>query len=187
MKILAFVLPLGFDTLAVAVGLGLRAVRPLRPALTFALFEALMPLLGFVLGHVVGARFETPAVVIGGIVLIAVAVYVLKEAAEDDDESEGLSFGSLPTAALAGFGISMDELAIGFPMGTSDLPIPTTIAAIGLQAFLVTYVGILVGKRLGASFGRRTSRIAAFAAGMTFGLLGIYLVVQRFVPALPEL
>lgn len=186
-KILAFVLPLGFDTLAVAVGLGLRAVRPLRPALTFAFFEAAMPLVGFVLGRVVGARFETAAVVVGGVVLIAVAVYILKEAAEGDDESEGLSFGSLRTAALAGFGISMDELAIGFPMGTSGLPIPATIAAIAIQAFVVSYVGIIAGKRLGESFGRRTSRFAAFAAGITFGLLGTYLIVQRFVPSLPEI
>ena len=37
-KTAAFVIPLGFDTLAVAVVLGLRGMRPLRPALTFAFF-----------------------------------------------------------------------------------------------------------------------------------------------------
>lgn len=185
-KIAVFVVPLGFDTLAIAVALGLRGMKPLRPALTFAFFETAMPLIGLLLGRIVGARFETPAVVVGGIVLIAVALYIAKEALEGEEEAEKVSFTSLRTAAFAGFGISMDELAIGFPMGTSGLPVPETMAAIAAQAFIVTYVGIAVGKTLGETFGRKTSRIAGLAAAVTFGLLGVYLIAQRFVPGLPE-
>ena len=88
LKIAVFVVPLGFDTLAVALALGLRGMRPFRPALTFALFEAVMPLVGLVLGRVVGARFETPAVVFGGIVVLGVAVYMAREALEEKDEAE---------------------------------------------------------------------------------------------------
>src|SRR6202023_1993133 len=135
----------------------------LRPALTFAFFEAVMPLIGLLLGRVAGARFATPAVVLGGIVLIAVALHLAKEALEDRDEAETLSFTSLRTAALAGFGISMDELAIGFPMGTSGLPVPETIGAIAAQTFVVTFIGILVGRRLGATLGRRASTFAGIA------------------------
>ncbi len=184
-KIAAFVIPLGFDTLAVAIALGLRGIAPLRPALAFAFFEAAMPLIGLLLGHFVGARFETPAVLIGGTVLLAVAAYMLKEALEDNDETETLSFSSMRNAMIAGFGISMDELAIGFPMGTSGLPIPATIGAIAIQAFIVTLVGIMVGSRIGNAFGERASKIAAFIAAGAFALLGIYLIVQRFIPGLP--
>lgn len=187
LKIAAFVVPLGLDTLAVAVALGVRGVGPLRPALAFAFFEAVMPLVGLLLGHLAGARFETPAVVAGGIILLAVAAYIAKEALEDEDEAENLSFTSLKTAAFAGLGISMDEVAIGFPMGTSGLPVPETIAAIALQAFVVTLVGIAVGKRLSEAFGRRTSRLAGLVAAGAFALLGIYLIAQRFVPGWPEL
>jgi hypothetical protein len=52
-KIAAFVVPLGFDTLAVAIALGLRGLGPLRAALAFAFFEAVMPLVGLLLGHFV--------------------------------------------------------------------------------------------------------------------------------------
>ena len=61
-KIAAFVVPLGFDTFAVAVLLGLRGMRPLRPAATFTFFEGVMPLVGLLIGRLVGARFKTPAV-----------------------------------------------------------------------------------------------------------------------------
>ena len=187
LKIVAFVLPLGFDTFAVAVALGLRGLRPLRPALTFAFFEAVMPLAGLFLGYVVGARFETPAVVMGGVVLLAIAGFILKEAREPEDEAKRLSFSSLKTAALAGFGISMDELAIGFPMGATALPVGPTIGAIALQALVVTYLGIAIGNRLSEAVGSRTSRFAAYVAAAAFAVLGAYLVAQRFVPALPEI
>ncbi len=185
-KIAVFVVPLSFDTLAVAVALGFRGLQPLRPALTFAFFEALMPLIGLLLGRIVGARFATPAVVLGGIVLLAVALYTLKEALEEGDETENLSFTSFRTTTVAGFGISMDELAIGFPMGTSGLPVFQTIGAIAAQAFIVTYLGIIAGTRLGEALGQRTSRVAGLVAGAAFALLGIYLIAQRFIPGLPE-
>ncbi len=177
-KVAVFVIPLGFDTLAVAIALGLRGQNPLRPALAFAFFEAVMPLIGLILGHFIGARFETPATVAGGIVLLAVAAYILKEALESEDDTANLSFSSLRNAMLAGLGISMDELAIGFPMGTSGLPIATTITSIALQAFVVTYLGIVVGHRIGAAFGRRAVRAAGFVAAGAFALLAIYLIVQ---------
>jgi putative Mn2+ efflux pump MntP len=144
-----------------------------------------MPLVGLFLGRFVGARFETPAVVLGGVILLAVASYMMKEALENE-ERDDLSFTSLRTATLAGFGISMDELAIGFPMGTSGLPVPETIGVIAVQAFIVTYVGIVAGTRLGETLGRRTSRAAGLTAAAAFALLGIYLIVQRFVPGLPQ-
>ncbi|GAC1660070.1 MAG: hypothetical protein NVS4B13_07320 [Candidatus Elarobacter sp.] len=181
-KVVSFVVPLGFDTLAVAVALGFQGLAPFRPALTFAVFEGIMPLIGLLLGRAIGARFETPAVVAGGFVLLVVAAFMLREALQDEDEAEHLSFTSLRTAMFAGFGISMDELAIGFPMGTSGLPVAETIAAIAVQAFIVTYVGIVAGKRLGLTLGRRTSRIAEFVAAGAFALLGTYLIAERFVP-----
>lgn len=185
-KIAAFVIPLGFDTLAVAVLLGLRGIRPLRPAVTFAFFEAVMPLIGLLIGRLVGARFETPAVVLGGIVLLGVAIYMFKEALEDQDEASNLSFSTVRVAAIAGFGISMDELAIGFPMGTSGLPVPETICAIAAQAFVVTFLGIFVGGRLSEGVGQRTSKVAGIVAAAGFAVLAIYLIAQRFVPGLPE-
>jgi hypothetical protein len=72
-------------------------------------------------------------------------------------------------------------------MGTSGLPVPETIGAIAAQTFVVTSVGILVGCRLGANLGRRTSTFAGIAAAVGFGVLAVYLIVPRFVPGLPEI
>src|ERR1700736_235233 len=109
-RIAAFVVPLGFDTLAVALALGLRGIGPWRPALVFAAFETVMPIVGIIVGRFAGDRFAAPAQLVGGLVLIGVGVHAFREALEEGDEAAGLSFGSLRAAAVAGLGISMDEL-----------------------------------------------------------------------------
>ncbi len=68
---------------------------------------------------------------------------------------------------------------------STGLPIPETIAAIAVQAFAVTFVGIVVGKRIGEAFGKRASKIASLVAAAAFALLGAYLIAQRLVPGLP--
>jgi len=187
LKIILFVAPLGLDTLAVAVALGLRGVGPLRPALAFALFETVMPLVGLLLGQFVGERFATAAVVVGGIVLVLLGIHTLREAMEDEDETQDLSFATIRSTALAGFAISTDELAVGFPMGAARLPIGWILIAIAVQAFVVTLVGIAIGRRLGVKTGAGTSRTAGLFAGLAFMALGLYLAAERFIPQLPSI
>ncbi len=177
-QIVAFVIPLGLDTLAVAIALGVRGMAPLRPAVVFTVFETLMPIVGIALGRFAGARFAVLAQIAGGLVLIGVGAYTVRETLADEDESEALSFGSLRTAAAAGFAISMDELAVGFPLGTTRLPIATLLVAIAIQTSLATAGGIAIGRRIGEALGRRASRSAGIAAGLAFCGLGVWLLME---------
>jgi putative Mn2+ efflux pump MntP len=181
LRIAAFVIPLGFDTFAVAVALGLRGLHPLRPALLFSLFETPIPLIGILVGRYVGLRFGTLAVYIGAIILIGIGIHTLRETMEDDDVQGSLSFGSVRGIWLAGSAVSTDEIAMGFPLGALGLPIAVVLAAIAVQAFFVTIAGILIGRRIGTALGRQTSRTAGIAAGVTFLLLGSSLLVERIV------
>jgi len=181
LRIATFVIPLGFDTFAVAVALGLRGLHPLRPALLFALFETAMPLIGIAVGRYVGLRFGALAVYIGAIILVGIGVHTLRETLANDGDAGVLSLESVRGILLAGLGISTDEIAVGFPLGALGLPIVAVLAAIAVQAFFATVIGILTGRRIGTALGRRTSRIAGLAAGVAFLLLGSYLLVERIV------
>lgn len=179
LKIAAFVLPLGLDTLAIAIALGLRGLRPWRPALTFAIFEGFMPILGIVLARVVGLRFETAAVVIGGIILIGIGFHSFREAIDSERELKTISFSSLRSTFLAGLAISTDELAIGFPLGASQLPVATVLIAIAVQTLFVTALGIAAGNRVSAALGLRASRYAGIAAGIAFSAVGVWLIAEK--------
>ena len=181
LAIAAFVIPLGFDTLAVAIALGLRGIRPLRPALLFTVFEVTMPLVGIGLGRYLGEQVGTLAGYIGGVVVIGVGLHALREALEAHEEVREFSLGTLRGAVAAGLGISTDEIAIGFPLGALGLPVGAVLAAIGVQALLATGGGILIGRRIGAALGYRAARLAGFIAGAAFVLLGIFLIVERII------
>ena len=78
---------------------------------------------------------------------------------------------------MAGLGVSTDEIAMGFPLGALDLPVGPVLLALGVQTFLATTVGILIGGRISSIAGRRASRTAGVAAGIAFVLLGCYVAV----------
>jgi manganese efflux pump family protein len=153
--------------------------RPLRPALLFVVFETTMPLIGIVIGRVVGLWFETPAAYLGGLILLAVGLHSVREARHRENEEQRFALDSLRGIILAGLGISMDEIAIGFPLGALRLPIVAVLGAIAIQTFLVTMGGILIGRKINQRLGKQTSRFAGIAAGAAFGLLGSYLILER--------
>jgi hypothetical protein len=64
LKLVAVIVPLGLDTLGVALALGVAGVSPrrrLRIALLFASFEAAMPLIGVALGAPLGRSIGAAA------------------------------------------------------------------------------------------------------------------------------
>ena len=177
-RVIAFVLPLGFDTLGIAVALGLRGMEPWRPALVFTMFETVMPIFGIIVGRVVGDRFSEPAEIAGGLILIGIGFHAFREALGKEGDPQQVSFASLRAAVVSGVGISMDELAVGFPLGVARLQIGTVLVTIAVQTFLVTAGGILIGSRIGAALGRRASRYARVIAGAAFCAVGIWLILE---------
>ncbi len=170
-------LSLGLDTLAVSLGLGLSGLprnRWLRVGLTFALFEGLMPVIGLLIGQRLGTALGAIATYVAAGILVVIGGMEIREAVfDDDDEDEGIDLS--PTAekrrplALVGLSVSLDELAVGFALGVLRVPLGPALAYIAIQAFALTFVGLLIGQRLGAHFGER----AELAAGVVLALLGI--------------
>lgn len=181
-KIIAFVFPLCLDTLALSLALGLRGLRPWRPAVLFAIFEAVMPLFGIILAQVVSRHFEAAAVIAGGVILIVIGLHAIHEALQGGEkEAEKLSFASIRSMIAAGLAISTDELAIGFPLAASHLPLAPVLITIAVQTLLVTVLGITLGKRARSALSARASRYARITAGLIFTALGVWLITERLL------
>lgn len=181
-KIFAFVIPLGLDTLALSIALGLRGFRPWRPALLFTVFETAMPVFGIALARAVSVRFVTETVVTGGIVLMGVGIHAVWEAIRGEDQAERVSFGSMRSIVLAGLAISTDEIAAGFPLGVSGLPIGAVLITIAVQTMFFTALGIGVGNHVRANVAKKASRCAGIGAGVVFAAVGVWLILERIGP-----
>lgn len=70
---------------------------------------------------------------------------------------------------------------MGFPLGASGIPIVTVLAAIALQAFIVTAAGIVLGNRIGQALEKRASQIRTVCGGGRLSSVGIWLIAERLL------
>ena len=180
LKLLAFVLPLGLDSFAVAAAIGAvratTAAERLRISLIFVVFEGGMPLVGLGLGGVLARGIGSVANYAAAAAVIAIGAWMLLAGEKDEDERAGRVLSSTGLALVAlGLSISLDELAIGFSIGLVRLPVSAVVAAIALQAFVAAQLGLAIGAKIAERWRERAERVA----GIALILLGAYLIAQQ--------
>lgn len=182
LKLLAFVLPLGLDSFAVAAAIG--AAQPatawqrFRISLLFVIFEGGMPLIGLGLGSALAHGIGAVAGYLAAAVVIGIGAWMLLSD-DQDEEAKASRITTSHGAALIGLGISisMDELAIGFSIGLTRLPVTTVIAAIALQAFIAAQLGLATGAKIAERWRERAERLA----GIALIVLGAYLIAEQLI------
>lgn len=182
LKLLAFVLPLGLDSFAVAAAIGAAGVTGWRASLRisaiFVIFEAGMPLIGLAAGSGLARAIGPVADYVAAAAVIAVGVWMLVSREEEEEERAGRIAGARGPAIIAlGLSISADELAIGFSLGLSGLPVVPVIVAIGVQTLLVSQLGLAIGSMVSGRFREHAEQVA----GVALIALGCYLVVERAI------
>ena len=182
LKLLAFVLPLGLDSFAVAAAIG--AIRKttvaerLRISLVFVLFEGGMPLIGLALGSALARGIGQVADYLAAAAVIGIGAWILLAGDKDEEEKASrLANRRGLTLITLGISVSLDELAIGFSMGLTHLPTETVIVAIVLQALVAAQLGLAVGAKIGEHWRERAEQ----AAGTALILLGAYLLTGQLL------
>lgn len=180
-KLLAFVLPLGLDSFAVAAAMGARGLtraQRWRLSALFVLFEAGMPLVGVVIGAPIAQAIGSAADYVAALVLAAVGLWMIFSDGDDEEKAAAglLTVGGWAVIVL-GLSISLDELVIGFTLGLARLPVVWVIVAIGVQALIASQLGLAVGGRIGEAWRERAERLA----GLMLILLGVGLAGMKLV------
>jgi putative Mn2+ efflux pump MntP len=177
-KMVALVLSLGIDTLMMSISLGFLQTRgKVKIALTFSGAEALMPVVGLIIGQTVGRVIGDWAALVGGLALVAVAAWLIFFGDEDDEEEKLERELMGWTLVLTALSISLDELAVGFSIGMIGVPVGLTIVLIAIQAFLFTLVGLTFGSKLQRYFGGNAEKFA----GLVLGVLGLWITMEAVV------
>lgn len=175
---------LAMDAFSVSLANGLRepGMKPRRMcgiALVFALFQAAMPLTGWLCVHTIVqyfAAFEKliPWIALGllGFIGGKMLVEARQEHDEDDTDAPVLTLAGL---LVQGVATSIDALSVGFTIADYDL-----LAAL-LAAFLiaaVTFVICLGGVCLGKKVGTRLAGKAEVLGGVILIFIGIEIFVS---------
>lgn len=148
-------LSVGLGNFAASVAIGLDGVdktRRLRIALVFGAFETLMPIVGLLIGHQLTGAIGSKSNIIGGTLLSLTGLYLLVSAIRrrDDKAVTKANDERLGKLLLTGLSLSIDNLIVGFSLGTYHEPLALAAVIIGCASVALTLLGLEFGHRLGA-------------------------------------
>src|SRR5271166_2972281 len=150
---------LGLSNFAAAIAIGVSGVDArtrLRVGIVFGLFEAGMPLLGLLLGHRLAGTLGQAAPWIGATLLIATGLFTLIQAfRHHDGDTTSAAAQGLGKLLVSGLALSIDNLAVGFALGTYHVALLTAAVLIGAVSVTMALAGLELGRLLGTKIGER--------------------------------
>lgn len=173
---------LSMDAFAVSIckGLSFRQFR-LRDAfvvgLYFGIFQALMPLIGYVVGGLFADSIRAFDHWIAFGLLVLVGAHMIKESFERDcceqqDPAEALRFPVMLTLAVA---TSIDALAMGVTFAFLSVNIWFSVLLIGGTTFLFSVAGV----KIGSVFGMQFKSKAELLGGILLILIGVKILLEH--------
>ena len=176
---------LSMDAFAVSIckGLAMPAVNKKQALLIgayFGVFQALMPLAGWLLGSQFARHVTKLAPWIAFVLLAWIGGSMLRESLskkEEDEEVEPVELRHKELFLLA-VATSIDALAVGvsFSMVELSVSIGAAAALIGCTTFAISVGGVFVGHIFGARYKNR----AEFVGGAILILIGVKILLEHF-------
>ena len=145
----------------------------------FALFQGLMPLIGWLCVHTILNIFEVfedfiPWIALGLLSFIGIKM-LIDGIKSKDEEQPALTIGAL---LLQGLATSIDALSVGFTIAEYDFPMALVSSVI---IMLVTFIICMLGIFLGKKFGTRLAGKATIIGGIILILIGIEIFVTGLI------
>lgn len=145
------------DAFAVALGKGL-VLRPFRRrdaaaiATTFGAFQAVMPLIGWVLGTGFAPYISAVDHWVAFALLGGIGLHMIVESLRGGDTPSQARLSPRNLLVL-GVATSVDALVVGVGAALLGTDVLQLVATIGLVTFMLSYMGVLLGRRAGDRLG----------------------------------
>ena len=163
---------LSMDAFAVSVckGLSVRKAE-LKNALCvgiyFGGFQALMPLIGYLLGTQFQTLITSVDHWIAFVLLVLIGGNMVRESFGEEEELDA-SFTAKAMLPLA-VATSIDALAVGVSFAALEVNVLTSSGIIGITTALTCIVALIIGKRFGSALGEK----ATIIGGAVLILIGL--------------
>lgn len=177
---------LAMDAFAVSVckGLGMRRMRYGQAfviGLYFGVFQAVMPLIGWVLGTSFSKYIQAFDHWIAFVLLVFIGGKMLWDVFHEGEEAESvcaedtkLNHRELFMLSIA---TSIDALAVGIAFACLNVHIWSSVSLIGVITLALSFIGVWIGNR----FGNRFQKKAEIAGGVVLVLIGIKILAEHLV------
>ena len=176
---------LAMDAFSVSVADGLKATgvekkKSLSIAVVFGGFQALFPFIGWFCIHTLVTfikAFEKAVPWIALVLLLFLGVKMIIEGIKGEEEEGNQNSFSFKTIILQGVAVSIDALSVGFTIAEYNiLEVLLSISIIGLETFLISLIGLLIGKKIGT----KLSDKAQIVGGVILIAIGLEIFITSF-------
>lgn len=174
---------LSMDAFAVSIckGITVRDMnfkKALLVGFYFGFFQALMPLIGFLLTGIFSEQIKSFDHWVAFILLLFIGIKMLIEAFEKPKDTEcDSNSGSVKFLVMIPLAVatSIDALAAGITLSIMKVEIFYAISLIGF----VTFVFCTFGAKVGCFLGKRFQKLAEILGGIILVLLGIKILLEH--------
>ena len=169
------------DAFAVAIGKGLSVQRTLpnhylKAGAWFGGFQALMPVLGYLLGGAFTTLLSSIDHWIAFVLLVYIGLNMIRETVWGDDDRHDANFG-FRTMLIMAIATSIDALIVGVTMAFFSVNIVVAATVIGVITFVISAAGVY----LGACFGAKIGSKAGILGGVILISLGIKILLEHLL------
>jgi len=180
---------LSMDAFAVSVckGLAMKRMRygqAVVIGLYFGIFQAVMPLIGWLLGTSFSRYIEAFDHWIAFVLLVVIGGHMVVEVLRGEDEEDEVCLCAAEAAEehldikelfLLAIATSIDALAVGVTFAFLQVNIVPAIIIIGSVTFVISAAGVFIGNIFGSKYKSR----AELAGGIILILLGIKILLEH--------
>ena len=179
-ELLIIAVGLAMDAFAISIdkGLSVRKIEPrhtMSVGLWFGGFQALMPIVGYLLGISFASLVKNIDHWIAFILLAIIGFNMVREALHGDDACEAKPDFSIREMLTLAVATSIDALAVGVSLAFLGVNIWAAIMVIGV----VTMILSMIGLKIGNIFGCRYKSRAEIFGGIILILIGLKILIEH--------
>jgi manganese efflux pump family protein len=182
--ITVFLLAIGLsiDSFAVSVCSGLnlpyiRFFQAVKIAIFLALFQAIMPLIGWLVGNSMKSLIEPVDHWVAFVLLSLIGGKMIIESFISNKAREIKNPLNIRVILMLSVATSIDALAVGFSFSTLLDKIVIAVIIIGTITFIASMFGILLGKKTGPKF----NRFSEIAGGLILIFIGSKILFEHWL------
>lgn len=162
--IVLIALGLAMDAFAVSITYGLTIEKPgfnnaLKIALSFGSFQAFMPIIGWIAGLTLADFISSIDHWIAFGLLSLIGSRMIYKSRNSRKRKEAIDSLSIYLLLILSISTSIDALAIGVTFAFLKITIATPVIIIGVVTFLLSLIGVFIGKKIGSYFGNKVEII----------------------------
>lgn len=178
-EVLLLSIALSMDAFAVSIGIGVKTEKfnnylALKVALFFGVFQAIMPLFGYLANIGLGSFIEAIDHWIAFLLLSLIGGKMLYDSFGENTEDEIAAITN-KVLLLLSIATSIDAMAAGFTLNLLEIDLFLSILIIGVVTLIFSFVGVYLGTKGASSLEDKAEKLG----GIVLIFIGLKILIEH--------